>query len=48
MSFVEFRDAGKTYHMGEVQINALHDTSFTVEKGEPVVIVGSGLRSGVI
>lgn len=32
MSFVEFRDAGKTYHMGEVQINALHDTSFTVEK----------------
>ena len=27
--------------MGEVQINALHDASFTVEKGELVVIVGS-------
>jgi putative ABC transport system ATP-binding protein len=37
---VEFHDVGKTYHMGEVEINALHDTSFEVEKGELVVIVG--------
>jgi putative ABC transport system ATP-binding protein len=40
MAFVEFRDVGKTYHMGEVEINALHDASFEVEKGELVVIVG--------
>ena len=40
MAFVEFHDVGKTYHMGEVEINALHDTSFEVEKGELVVIVG--------
>ena len=40
MAFVEFKDVGKTYKMGEVEINALHDTSFTVEKGELVVIVG--------
>ena len=40
MSFVEFEYVGKTYHMGEVEINALHDASFTVEKGELVVIVG--------
>ena len=40
MAFVEFQDVGKTYHMGEVDINALHDTSFVVEKGELVVIVG--------
>ena len=40
MSFVEFENVGKTYHMGEVSINALHDASFTVEKGELVVIVG--------
>ncbi len=40
MSFVEFQNVGKTYHMGEVQINALHDASFTVEKGELAVIVG--------
>ena len=40
MAFVEFHDVGKTYHMGEVEINALHDVSFEVEKGELVVIVG--------
>ncbi len=40
MSFVEFENVSKTYHMGEVTIEALHDASFTVEKGELVVIVG--------
>ena len=40
MAFVEFQSVGKTYHMGEVDINALHDASFEVEKGELVVIVG--------
>ena len=40
MAFVEFQNVAKTYHMGEVQINALHDASFSVEKGELVVIVG--------
>ena len=40
MAFVEFENVGKTYHMGEVSIQALHDASFTVEKGELVVIVG--------
>ena len=40
MAFVEFHDVGKTYHMGEVDIHALHDASFEVEKGELVVIVG--------
>ena len=40
MAFVSFENVGKTYHMGEVEINALHDASFTIEKGELVVIVG--------
>ena len=40
MTFVEFQNVGKTYHMGEVEINALHDASFEIEKGELVVIVG--------
>ena len=40
MAFVEFQNVGKTYRMGEVEINALRDTSFSVEKGELVVIVG--------
>ena len=38
--FVEFQQVGKTYTMGEVKIRALHDVSFTVEKGEFCVIVG--------
>ncbi len=40
MAFVEFENVGKVYRMGEVRIEALHDTSFTIEKGELVVIVG--------
>ena len=40
MSFVEFDNVGKTYQMGEVSINALHDATFSIEKGELVVIVG--------
>jgi len=40
MAFVEFENVGKTYRMGEIEIKALHDASFTVEKGELVVIVG--------
>ena len=40
MAFVEFQNVGKTYRMGEVEIKALHDASFSVEKGELVVIVG--------
>ena len=40
MAFVEFDNVAKTYRMGEVEINALHDATFSVEKGELVVIVG--------
>jgi len=40
MAFVEFQNVGKTYRMGEVEIKALRDASFEVEKGELVVIVG--------
>ena len=40
MAFVEFENVGRTYHMGEVHINALHDATFQVEQGELVVIVG--------
>ncbi len=40
MAFVEFDQVGKTYQMGEVKINALHDATFQIEKGELVVIVG--------
>lgn len=40
MSFVEFKDVSKTYHMGEVDIHALHDVNFEIEKGEFCIIVG--------
>ncbi len=40
MAFVEFENVGKTYHMGQVEIQALRDATFSVEKGELVVIVG--------
>ena len=40
MAFVEFENVGKTYQMGEVKINALHDATFQIEKGELTVIVG--------
>ena len=40
MAFVEFQKVGKIYKMGEVEISALHDASFEIEKGELTVIVG--------
>ncbi len=40
MAFVEFQNVGKYYNSGDVQVNALHNASFTLEKGELVVIVG--------
>lgn len=39
-SFVRFENVGKLYHSGDVKVNALHDTSFEIEKGEICVIVG--------
>ena len=41
MSFVEFEHVKKTYHMGEMDIEALRDVNFCVEKGEFAVIVGA-------
>lgn len=41
MSFVEFHNVKKTYHMGEIDINALSDVNFEIEKGEFCVIVGA-------
>ncbi len=40
-SFVEFKNVGKTYHMGEVDIEALRDVNFTIGKGEFCVVVGA-------
>ena len=41
MSYIEFKDVVKKYKMGEMEITALDRTSFSIEKGELVVIVGA-------
>ena len=38
--FVVFENVCKTYHSGDVEISALRNASFTIGKGEIVVIVG--------
>ena len=40
MSFVEINQVSKVYRMGEVAIKAVDNISFSIEKGEFVVIVG--------
>lgn len=39
--FVTFENVGKIYRSGELQIAALHDVNFTIDKGEFCVIVGA-------
>ena len=38
--FVRFEHVSKTYHVGEVDIQALRDANFTVNEGELCIIVG--------
>ncbi len=40
-SFVEFQDVCKTYHMGEVDIEALKNVNFEIEQGEFCIVVGA-------
>lgn len=40
-SFIEFKDVKKIYKMGEVDITALDGVSFSIEKGEFVIVAGA-------
>ena len=40
MAYIEFKNVNKVYQMGEVKIKALNKTSFEIDKGELVVILG--------
>ncbi|MCI9219487.1 MAG: ABC transporter ATP-binding protein [Lachnospiraceae bacterium] len=40
-AFVSFQNVKKVYKTGEVEITALHDVNFEIEKGEFCVIVGA-------
>ena len=41
MGFIEFKNVCKVYNMGEVEIRALDDINFEIEKGEFVVVLGA-------
>lgn len=41
MEYITFHDVKKVYHVGEVDIYALDGVSFTISKGEFVVIAGA-------
>ena len=38
---IEFKNVSKTYTMGELQIHALEDVSFSINEGEFVIIAGA-------
>lgn len=40
MAYIEIRNLNKTYNMGVVEIKALDNTSFSLEKGELAVVLG--------
>ena len=40
MAFVTFENVGKIYKTGDVEVRALHNVSFKIEKGEICVVVG--------
>ena len=40
-AFVSFEHVKKVYRTGEVEITALHDVNFEIERGEFCVIVGA-------
>ncbi|MBR1413119.1 MAG: ABC transporter ATP-binding protein [Bacilli bacterium] len=40
MAFIEFKNVDKIYQMGEIEIKALNKATFSIEKGELVVILG--------
>jgi putative ABC transport system ATP-binding protein len=38
--FIDVSNLKKTYHMGEIEVNAIRDINFTIDEGEFVVILG--------
>ncbi len=41
MSYIEFQNVTKTYHVGEVDIRALDGVDFSIDKGQIVIIAGA-------
>ena len=40
-AFVEFKNVGKCYRTGEIEIQALQNVNFQIEQGEFCIIVGA-------
>ncbi|SHH78465.1 ABC transporter ATP-binding protein [Clostridium grantii] len=40
-NFIELKNVKKTYSMGEVEVKAVDDVSFSIDKGEFVVVIGA-------
>ncbi len=40
MSFVDFKNVGKLYKTGDIEVRALTDVTFSIEKGEICIVVG--------
>ncbi|WP_459557221.1 ABC transporter ATP-binding protein [Lacunimicrobium album] len=40
MALIELKNIRKTYDLGEVQVHALREASFTIERGEYVALIG--------
>lgn len=40
MAFVEFKNVYKTYESGDVKVHAVQDSSFKINEGELVIVVG--------
>ena len=43
MAYIEFNKVKKVYQTGEVEIKAVDEVSFEIEKGEFVVILGQSV-----
>ena len=41
MAFIEFKNVSKIYKTGEVEVKALDDVSFSLEKGQVIVVLGA-------
>ena len=41
MAYIEFKNVSKIYKMGEIEIRALDNVSFGIEKGQFIVILGA-------
>ncbi len=40
MAFIEFKNVSHSYHLGKIEVPAISNVSFTIEKGEMIALIG--------